>query len=416
MRVVHVNLSDRSGGAAIACQRLHEELVRFGVDSQLLVYVKVGEEDSRVHEIATGGEYQIRRVQAKLSNYLSRLQRDPSSFHSSTNLFSNNLIQRIEALKPDLVHLHWVGGNILQISDLGRIKYPLVWTHHDMWPFCGSEHYSYSQRWLEGYSSSNRDASASGLDLDRWTWERKKSDWAGVSINHVGPSRWMKDCAASSALWKDSTGSRFSVIANGLDTDVFRPNDTHESRLLFGISEELPVLLFGAHSVESSIKGGDLLKKVTEELSERGMQFQIVTFGRGNFDAPIGVPYLNVGVVYDCEILAKLYSCADVMLVPSRLEAFGQTASEAMACGVPVSAFDTSGLRDIVDHQVNGYLAECFDIADFANGVQWCLANVPKDCADRIREKPLAVFQVDQCASQYHSLYEQILNNNGISR
>jgi glycosyltransferase involved in cell wall biosynthesis len=416
MRIVHVNLSDRSGGAAIACQRLHEQLIRFGVDSQLLVYVKVGEGDSRVHEIATGGEYQIRRVQAKLSNYLSRLQRDPSSFHCSTNLFSNNLLQRIESLKPDLVHLHWVGSNILQISDLGRIKYPMVWTHHDMWPFCGSEHYSYSQRWLDGYSASNRGEDASGLDLDCWTWERKKSAWAGVSINHVGPSRWMKECAASSALWKDSEGSRFSVISNGLDMDVFRPHECQDARDDFGISGELPVLLFGAHSVESSIKGGDLLKKVTEELSACSMQFQIVTFGRGQFDAPIGVPCLNVGVVNDCESLAKLYSCADVMLVPSRLEAFGQTASEAMSCGVPVCAFDTSGLRDIVDHQENGYLAKCFDIADFANGVGWCLDNLPKGAAAFVREKPLAVFKVDRCAGQYHSLYEQILKKNGISR
>lgn len=144
--------------------------------------------------------------------------------------------------------------------------------------------------------------------------------------------------------------------------------------------------------------------------------FDLQLIGRGHFDVPIGVPYLNVGVVNDCETLAKLYSCADVMLVPSRLEAFGQTASEAMSCGVPVCAFDTSGLRDIVDHQENGYLAKCFDIADFANGVNWCLDNVPKGSADYVREKPLAVFRVDRCADQYHSLYEQILKKNGISR
>ena len=414
MRILHVNLSDVSGGAAIACARLHSGLLSTGVDSQLLVYAVVDQDDPRVHSLSHGVEHQWRRVQQKLTVSLSKLQKDSKSFHCSPNIFNNSLLKRIDAINPDLVHLHWVGANILPIDSLSKIRQPIVWTHHDMWPFCGAEHYSYSQRWLEGYNGLNRDASASGPDLDRWTWVRKKSAWAGVSIDHVGPSRWMSDCAASSALWKGSEGSRFSVIANGLDTDVFKPHACHQARAGFGISGELPVLLFGAHSVESSIKGGDLLKKVTEEISARGMPFQIVTFGRGHFDAPIGVPYLNVGVVNDCETLAKLYSCADVMLVPSRLEAFGQTASEAMSCGVPVCAFDTSGLRDIVDHQQNGYLAKCFDIADFANGVCWCLDNVSKECAERVREKPLSAFKLDVCAGQYLSLYKEILNKNGI--
>jgi glycosyltransferase involved in cell wall biosynthesis len=410
MKVLHVNLSDQFGGAAIACARLHEGLIAAGVDSQLLVYRRNDEQNPRIHAISTGFEYQLQRVQLKLTNYIARLQKDPSSFHTSLNLFSNGLLKRIEDLAPDLVHLHWVGGNILNFSDLAKISVPIVWTHHDMWPFCGAEHYSYAQRWLEGYSASTRSVEATGIDLDRWTWQRKKSAWAGVSINHVGPSRWMKECAASSALWKGSAKSRFSVIANGLDTDVFIPHNTEETRADFGIKSELPVLLFGAHSLESSIKGGDLLKKVTEELAARGMPFQIVTFGRGHFDAPVDVPCLNIGVVNDCAKLAKLYSCADVMLVPSRLEAFGQTASEAMSCGVPVCAFDTSGLRDIVDHQVNGYLAKCFDIADFSDGVSWCLDNISKPSAERVRDKPLSAFRVDQCAAQYRSLYEKILN------
>ena len=54
------------------------------------------------------------------------------------------------------------------------------------------------------------------------------------------------------------------------------------------------------------------------------------------------------------------------MIVPSKLETFGQTATEAMACGTPVVAFNNTGLSDIVEHKKNGYLAELLDINDLA--------------------------------------------------
>lgn len=62
------------------------------------------------------------------------------------------------------------------------------------------------------------------------------------------------------------------------------------------------------------------------------------------------------------------------MAVPSRLETFGQTASEAHACGTPVVAFNTGGLADIVAHRETGYLATPFDAQDLATGIEWVLA------------------------------------------
>lgn len=61
------------------------------------------------------------------------------------------------------------------------------------------------------------------------------------------------------------------------------------------------------------------------------------------------------------------------MVVPSRQEAFGQTASEALASGTPWIAFDATVLRDIVDHKENGYIAEPYDTSDLARGIQHVL-------------------------------------------
>ena len=68
----------------------------------------------------------------------------------------------------------------------------------------------------------------------------------------------------------------------------------------------------------------------------------------------LGFPVHYLGKIDDENKLALLYSSADVMIVPSTEEVFGQTASESLACGTPVICFDTTGLKDLVDHQVNG--------------------------------------------------------------
>ena len=43
---------------------------------------------------------------------------------------------------------------MLSIADIAKIKKPIVWTLHDMWAFCGAEHYTTDKRWINGYCES----------------------------------------------------------------------------------------------------------------------------------------------------------------------------------------------------------------------------------------------------------------------
>lgn len=56
------------------------------------------------------------------------------------------------------------------------------------------------------------------------------------------------------------------------------------------------------------------------------------------------------------ENLPRLYSCADVLLLPSRFDTFGCVILEAFACALPVIAYDTKGPRDLIESGKNGYL------------------------------------------------------------
>lgn len=51
-------------------------------------------------------------------------------------------------------------------------------------------------------------------------------------------------------------------------------------------------------------------------------------------------------------------AASDVVIVPSRVEPFGNTAVEALLAQRPLVASDTQGLREIVTHEVTGLLVE----------------------------------------------------------
>ena len=120
-----------------------------------------------------------------------------------------------------------------------------------------------------------------------------------------------------------------------------------------------------------------------------------------------------MGILRDPYTLAALYSAADVMIVPSLQESFGQTASEALACGTPVVAFNTSGLKDIIDHQRNGYLAKPFEPTDRAAGIRWVLEKTARhqSLSEHAREKVLSTFSLPTVVKQHQEIYQRQLQN-----
>ncbi|MGB8688225.1 MAG: glycosyltransferase [Microcoleus sp.] len=160
-------------------------------------------------------------------------------------------------------------------------------------------------------------------------------------------------------------------------------------------------------------KGFPLLVPALQRLSKSGWQdrIELLVFGCSEPENAIDVGFKihDLGRLED-EGLAKVYAAADVMVVPSRYEAFGQTASEALACGTPVVAFDVTGLKYLVDRQQNGYLAKPDETEDLARGIAWVLED-PDRHQKLCRSARLKVeekFTLEVPAREYKNLYEEV--------
>jgi glycosyltransferase involved in cell wall biosynthesis len=222
-----------------------------------------------------------------------------------------------------VVHLHWVQGETLSIADMGRIQKPIVWKLHDMWAFCGAEHYTEEFRWREGYSCDIGPAYESGFDRNRWTWQPKRKHWQRP-MHIVTPSTWLGECVCESALMREWP---VSVIPNCLDTDRWKPMEQALARELLGLPADVPLIMFGSHGANASHhKGFDLLTAALEHLRGEISRLDLVVFGQLSPHNPpdLGFPVHYTGQLHHDLSLRALYSAADALVVPSRQDKSAQ--------------------------------------------------------------------------------------------
>jgi glycosyltransferase involved in cell wall biosynthesis len=412
IRVVHVSPTDLEGGAPKGTYNLHRALQAAGVDSRMLVLRKMSDDPSVV--------MRARRGSIAYAALRDRLDRLPLNFYDwhrhnwwSVGWLPFDIRKAIKRLAPDIVQFHWAGRGAIPIGTLADLKaYPLVWSLRDMWPITGGCHYSGDcLKFVSGCGRCPQLGSKARYDLSRWQWRRKHRAWGGVPVTYIALSNWMARCALDSPL---TFGNEVVVIPNGIDVRRFAPSDKATARAKWGLPADRSVIMFGAlHSLTDPRKGFAYLAEALRTLARQGWgeRATAVVFGADHGAADTGLPARYVGVVQDEASLAQLYSCADVMVVPSVHENAAKTAIEALACGVPVTAFANTGQFDLVDHKVNGYLAENLAAADLARGIAWCLERM--QMSDHLslaaRAKAVGCFDIDEIAIRHIGLYERLL-------
>ncbi len=415
MRVLIVNTSEKTGGAAVAANRLMDALNNNGVKAKMLVRDKMTDDISVVglrHSFWTMWNFLWERWCIFWHLHFSKLH----LWEIDMATAGSDITKLREFREADVIHLHWVNQGMLSLKGIRKIVKsgkPMVWTMHDMWPATGVCHYA---------RGCNRYASTCGNcpllphrggknDLSAKVFRHKKSLYQGANISFVTCSKWLEKQAVASGLF---VGQRVTNIPNPINSHVFCPQDKAEARLRAGLPADKNIILFVSQRVTDERKGMKYFVEAIDRLVEKYPEMKdhtaIAILGGHSEEVSLTLPSYSLGYVSDEKQIVSVYNSVDVFVLPSLEDNLPNTIMEAMACGVPSVGFKVGGIPEMIDHQKNGYVAAYKDVDDLCNGIHWVLEE-----SDRKQLSQACVRKVSQCYSQnavamkYIEVYNQAM-------
>lgn len=409
MNILHIVAGELSGGAARGAYWLHGGLKELNINSKIFTNSKVTLDDDMVVTTNNSNKAKaINIIRGQLDNILPLFYKNRQKIIFSSGFFGINFTKTKEYEDADIIHLHWINGGFVNIKHLSKIKKPIVWTIRDMWPMTGGCHYSMEcDKYKKGCGNCVQLNSKSKNDLSAFILNRKKK-YFPKDMKIVGISNWLSSEARKSELFKD-----FDVrtISNNIDTKEFFPIEKDTAREVLGIKTKKKIILLGSTSLGDFYKGFDKYLKAIK-LLEKDKYF-LCFFGNveKNIVDNLGFDYKSFGYLNDNTTLRLVYSCANIFVAPSLMDAFGKTIAEAMSCGTPAVCFDASGPKDIVTHKIDGYKVKTFNSDALAHGMEWVLNNENyNELCQKAREKVLREFDSIVVAKRYVELYKEVLS------
>lgn len=365
LKIVLINKSDATGGAAVVSMRLLEALRQRGVDARMLVAEKCGE-SPYVERAATPMRLKRAFMTERLDILRSLYFRRENLWKVDTGAMGVPLWNHRWVVEADAVCLNWINQGFLSLAGVGKILRsgkPVLWTMHDMWCMTGVCHHAGT---CDHYHEECGDCPLLGFaagksDLSHSVWKRKRELYTGHKnrIHFVPVSHWLEQRARLSSLLRDEP---ITVIPNAFPTGRdFEPR---------GEKPQRPVkIVMGAARLDDPVKGWPIMRRVTEYLAKAPAPgFELITYG--NFKDPvsmqgIAIPHRHLGTI-PSDHIRDVYREADIVVSTSLYETLPGTLVEGQAFGcVPVS-FDRGGQRDIIDHELTGRLAQFDNDTDTA--------------------------------------------------
>lgn len=325
---------------------------------------------------------------------------------------TRKFIKEIEALKPDIIHIHNIHGYFLNyrllFDYLKRADIPVVWTIHDCWLYTGHCYYYSSvgcDRWKTGCGNCpQRKAFPSSWFIDRSEGNYKDKALAFNSIKDkltiVPVSRWIREEMSHSFL-KDC---HYQVIHNGIDLNVFdvQPDDK-EVREKYGLGQKHIIL--GLASIWCKEKGWDDFVRMSEMLNEDEV---IVMVGVSEEQQKLLPPNIvAIRRTDNIRQLAELYSAAVAFVNPTWQDNYPTVNLEAIACGTPVVTYRTGGSVEAVTEKT-GYIVEQGDVKGLLDAVRQIEKNEKILYTLNCRAHALANFRKEERYEDYLKLYENL--------
>jgi glycosyltransferase involved in cell wall biosynthesis len=348
------------------------------------------------------------RIQRAFAKYDETRPDGLEPFTDDRTQYAGRIFEQMPS--ADIINLHWIRGFVDLQAFFERVPVPVVWTLHDMNAFTGGCHYNVGcEKYATKCGACPQLGSDDEADLSRSIWTRKKKAFAQVDpgqLHIVTPSTWLAREAKRSTLLESFP---VTVIPYGLDTDRFAPRPQEAARTALDLPKDRPVVLFVADSATNRRKGFSLLRDALSSLTKP----LLLSVGSGRPTIENSKRHLHLGRLSSDRLLATVYSAADIFVIPSLQENFGQTVLEAMSCGTPVVGFDTGGIPDMVRPGETGWLAETGNVKALRNTIETGMSDEePRErMGQRCREVVEDEYALEVQARRYQELYRELLED-----
>ncbi len=261
---------------------------------------------------------------------------------------TRKLINQIQDIKPDIIHLHHLHGYYINIKILfdylSSTNVPVIWTFHDCWSFTGHcTHFDYvgCEKWkteCHNCEQKNEYPKSLLLDRSRQNFLDKKRIFNSLNNLTIVPvSNWLESKVKESFL----SSYPIKVIKNGVDLNIFYPKKSKESiNNLYNLNNRFIIL--GVASTWGKRKGLQDFIELNTYLNNK--EFVILLVGLSKTQIK-DIPNTIVGIDRTDNVsqLADLYSVADVFVNPTLEDSFPTTNLESLACGTPIITYKTGG-------------------------------------------------------------------------
>ena len=354
MRVLIINTSERTGGAAIAASRLMEALKNSGIKAKMLVRDK---QTDQVTVVALKKSWrQIWQfVWERIVIWIANRFKKHNLFAVDIANTGTDITSLPEFRQADVIHLHWVNQGLLSLKDLRKIFLsgkPVVWTMHDMWPVTGICHHAGD---CTHYQAQCHDCPllyrGHRHDLSYKTFVKKQQLYKDANITFVACSRWLEELAKKSAL---TLGHTVTNLPNPINTNLFHPTDKVAARRKLNLPEDKRLLLFSSMKITDKKKGIDYLVEACRLLHEKQPGFceelAVVVVGKESqqYADLFPFPVYCLSYIGKEKEMTAVYNAVDLFVTPSLQENLPNTIMEAMSCGVPCVGFCIGGIPEMI--------------------------------------------------------------------
>ena len=339
MKIVQINAVYEYGSTGRTTMEMHEYLRTNGQEAYVFCTNKHAPEIN-VYQMGCNLDY-------KIHSFMSRLT-DGQGLYSRGA--TKKVLHLFDDIQPDVVILRNLHANYIHYPSL--LKYlaekdiATIVVLHDVWTFTGHCCY-YTEDQCNKWLTTCQRCPALKKYNKSWCWDNSASNFkkklnlfrAIPRLSVIGVSKWVADEASKSPIFANA--KNIDYIYNWIDLKKFFPRKENTIREKLNLQDRFVVV--SVAQGWSEVKGLFKIFEAAKQLPED----RFVLVGRMAYKGEMPANVLPVGATSSTEELAQYYSMADSLLVCSVQETFGKVSAEALACGTPVIANNSTANPEI---------------------------------------------------------------------